>query len=64
MTNKSKVNWIPLAMVSAITLLLVAHNILPQPKARAQRIQTVNNSPSISFMWTNVALGNSVFPAR
>jgi hypothetical protein len=63
--NKSKVNWVALAMAVTIGVVLVAHSLLPPPKARAQRIQLVNSSPKISFTWTNVAVSNSdAFPMR
>ena len=43
----NKRNWILLALLIILGLVLIAPPV-PRPKARAQRIQGVNNLPSFS----------------
>jgi hypothetical protein len=46
--NKGKVKWVFLALVVLLGLALIVKP-LPRQKARAQRIQTVNNTWTATF---------------
>ncbi len=51
--KQRKINWVFLAIVTTIALILVAHSLRPLPKARARRIQAVNSLTKVSIIVTN-----------
>jgi len=60
---------IPLAILAALALIWLAHAVLPPPRARAIRIQAVNNLASTfpkAIVLTNLTLTNNnvPFPTR
>ncbi len=44
-----KVHWLGLAVIAILTLVLLTLNLPPRPKARATRIQAVNNLVNFSI---------------
>ena len=57
--NKNRVTWAAFALVVLLVLVLLMHNPLPPPKARAQHIQNVNRVDTVSFVLTNLGVTNS-----
>ena len=59
-TLMNKRTWLLVALIGTLGLALVLPKLLPRPKARAQRIQAVNNFPrpfpERAFGLTNVAV--------
>jgi len=59
--NKRKINRVLLAVVAIIALVCLGRGLFPPPKARAPRIQTVNNLASTFpqvIILTNVVMTN------
>ena len=62
--NKKKVNWILLAMVVTIMLVLLAHSVAPPVKPRAQRISSVNRIASVSWTLPSTNAPPAIFQSK
>jgi hypothetical protein len=51
--NQPKINWVLLAIVAIIGIVILANSFLPPPKIRARRIQAENNFRQVVIVTTN-----------